>query len=133
MVAEDNYTANELAKILRVKIHRVHELTRQDILPHFKLGCQVRFPARKIQEFIESGGKSLPGGWRENCMMSTTITRTCICIRPKPQRQSEKLELECHRCHRAIELDPHVVAGGNVRCPRCGTTLQIEVAEAASA
>lgn len=60
----DIYTADELARILKVKTYRIHELARQDVLPHFRLGRQLRFPADKIHEFITIGGRSLPGGWR---------------------------------------------------------------------
>jgi excisionase family DNA binding protein len=61
---EEIYTAEELAKLLKVKPYRVQELARINILPHFRLGRQLRFPATAIKAFIESGGKTLPGGWR---------------------------------------------------------------------
>jgi excisionase family DNA binding protein len=62
---DEIFTAPEVAEILRVKPYRVLELARMDILPHFKLGRQIRFPAAKIREFIAEGGKALPGGWRK--------------------------------------------------------------------
>lgn len=54
----------EVADILGVGVHRVYELARADILPHVRLGRQLRFSPEKISEFIEGGGQALPGGWR---------------------------------------------------------------------
>lgn len=54
----------EVADILGVKVHRVYQLARADILPHVRLGRQLRFSPEKISEFIEGGGQALPGGWR---------------------------------------------------------------------
>jgi excisionase family DNA binding protein len=57
-------TTNDIAKILKVKLPRVQELVRQGILPHFRLGRQIRIDRRQLQHFIERGGQPLPGGWR---------------------------------------------------------------------
>ena len=59
--------AAETAKILRVKEHRVHELARLNILPHIRMGRQIRFDRQKIEEFLANGGKGLDGrgGWRK--------------------------------------------------------------------
>lgn len=57
-------TTNEVARILKVKRSRVQELVRQGILPHFRLGRQVRINGQQLQHFIERGGRALPGGWR---------------------------------------------------------------------
>ncbi|MGD1094007.1 MAG: helix-turn-helix domain-containing protein [Bryobacteraceae bacterium] len=57
-------TTNKVATILKVKPSRVKELVRQDILPHFRLGRQIRIDQRQLQHFIELGGQALPGGWR---------------------------------------------------------------------
>ena len=57
-------TTNEAAKILHVKRSRVQELIRQGILPHFRLGRQIRIDRQHLQQFIERGGQRLPGGWR---------------------------------------------------------------------
>ncbi len=56
---------DEVAQLLDLRRHRVYELARANILPHVRLGRQIRFSAEKIQEFIESGGQALPGGWRK--------------------------------------------------------------------
>lgn len=57
-------TTNEAAKILRVKRSRVQELIRQGILPHFRLGRQIRIDRQQLRRFIERGGQALPGRWR---------------------------------------------------------------------
>ena len=62
-------------------------------------------------------------------MSSTTITaRACDCYRPRPQREAERLELQCFLCKRLIEIAP-----GDTRCPYCAITLKIEAAEVATA
>ena len=57
-------TTNEVARILKVKLPRVQELVRQGILPHFRLGRQIRISRQQLQHFMERGGQALPGGWR---------------------------------------------------------------------
>ena len=57
-------TARDLAPVLQVPEARVFDLARQGLLPHVRLGRQVRFPESAVAEFIESGGRALPGGWR---------------------------------------------------------------------
>ena len=52
--------ANWAAAILGLGKARVYELVRQGILPHVRLGRQVRFEERAIRSFIESGGCGLP-------------------------------------------------------------------------
>ncbi len=60
-------TLAEAADYLRVKYGRAAELVRQDILPHFRLGRQIRVSRRQLESFVETGGKALPGpgGWRK--------------------------------------------------------------------
>jgi len=62
---DQSYTASELAPILKIPVFRVRELARQGILPYFRLGRQIRFPAHRIREFMDNGGQQLPGGWRK--------------------------------------------------------------------
>ena len=57
-------TAREVADALGVSEARVYELARMGLLPATRLGRQVRFNARAVAEWIESGGRALPGGWR---------------------------------------------------------------------
>jgi excisionase family DNA binding protein len=57
-------TTDEVGTILKVNPSRVQELIRQGILPHFRLGRQIRVDRRQLQHFIERGGQGLPGGWR---------------------------------------------------------------------
>ena len=56
--------AEQVADLLGVGVHRVYELSRLNILPHIRLGRQLRYSPKQIQNFIENGGKALPGGWR---------------------------------------------------------------------
>ncbi len=59
-------TANEIQKLLRLgSPARVYELARRGLLPGVvRLGRQVRFDPKKVREFVDRGGQSLPGGWR---------------------------------------------------------------------
>ena len=49
---------------LGVSYARAAELARQELIPVVRLGRQVRVNPVALEEFISSGGKSLPGGWR---------------------------------------------------------------------
>ena len=56
--------AEQVADLLGVGVHRVYELSRLNILPHIRLGRQLRYSPKQIQNFIENGGQALPGGWK---------------------------------------------------------------------
>lgn len=58
-------SAEPVAEMLGVKVHRVYDLARQDLIPHVKLGRQVRFDLEKVEAWLEAGGQALPGGWRQ--------------------------------------------------------------------
>ena len=51
--------ATQLAELLQVTKYRIYELVRQNMIPHVKIGRQIRFSEEKIQEWIDSGGSSL--------------------------------------------------------------------------
>lgn len=53
-----------VAELLGVKPHRVYDLAQQDLIPHIKLGRQVRFDLDKVEAWLEAGGQALPGGWK---------------------------------------------------------------------
>ena len=57
-------TVEEAADLLGLTKSRVYDLCRQNILPVVRLGRQVRIHSGKLMEFIDSGGKDLPGGWK---------------------------------------------------------------------
>ena len=57
-------TTREVAVLLKVHEYRVAELCRRGLLPHFRMGRQLRFSASQIRQFIATGGRQLPGGWR---------------------------------------------------------------------
>ena len=54
-----------IAELLDVKPSRVYDLAQQDLIPHIKLGRQVRFDLDKVEAWLEAGGQALPGGWRQ--------------------------------------------------------------------
>jgi len=57
-------TIKESSQILRISVQRGYELARTGILPVVRLGRQLRVSEEQLREFIENGGKPLPGGWR---------------------------------------------------------------------
>jgi excisionase family DNA binding protein len=57
--------AKPVAELLGVKPPRVYDLAQQNLIPHIKLGRQVRFDLDKVEAWLESGGQALPGGWRQ--------------------------------------------------------------------
>jgi putative molybdopterin biosynthesis protein len=56
--------AKMLAEMLGVSEARAYELMREKILPTVRLGRQVRVSENALEQFVASGGKALPGGWR---------------------------------------------------------------------
>jgi excisionase family DNA binding protein len=57
-------TVEEVAQILRVTKQRAYELCRQDVLPHVRLGRQIRIHPDRLSEWLAHGGLGLPGHWR---------------------------------------------------------------------
>lgn len=58
------YTAKDVAQLLLVSEQRVYDLCKKALIPHIKLGRQIRFHPVQIDEWLAAGGTSLPGGWR---------------------------------------------------------------------
>lgn len=58
--------ASEVAKVLNVTEVRVYSMAREGLLPVVKLGRHIRVDQDKLNEWIERGGQSLPGGWKMN-------------------------------------------------------------------
>jgi excisionase family DNA binding protein len=58
-------TPAETAAILKVGRERVYTLVRKRILPAVHLGRHIRVSREALEQFIATGGKSLPGGWRK--------------------------------------------------------------------
>ncbi|MFQ6583346.1 helix-turn-helix domain-containing protein [Priestia megaterium] len=56
----------EVANILNVTEARVYSMAREGFLPVVKLGRHVRVDQDKLNEWIENGGHTLPGGWKMN-------------------------------------------------------------------
>lgn len=57
--------ASEVAEILDLSVERVYDLAREGILPTCRLGRQLRFSSNAIENFINNGGKTYPGGWKK--------------------------------------------------------------------
>jgi excisionase family DNA binding protein len=51
--------ADEVAAMLGVSVQRVYALAREGLLPSVKLGRQVRFDSKQLEEWIKSGGTEL--------------------------------------------------------------------------
>ena len=64
MQLEPLLTIEQVAQILSVNHARAAELVRRGILPSVRLGRQLRVDPQHLRQFIDSGGKTLPGGWR---------------------------------------------------------------------
>lgn len=58
-------TLEQAARVLKVRYPRAAELAREGIIPVVRLGRQVRIDPEQLDEFILTGGKRLPGGWRK--------------------------------------------------------------------
>ncbi len=57
-------TAGQAAERLEVTLTRLYELTKTGALPAVRIGRQIRFSPEALNEWIDGGGHSLPGGWR---------------------------------------------------------------------
>jgi excisionase family DNA binding protein len=57
-------SAEEAASRLGVSTQRVYDLARKKLMPVVRLGRQIKISERSLEQWIESGGMSLPGGWR---------------------------------------------------------------------
>lgn len=56
---------DEVAEMFGMTEERIYTLAREGILPVCKLGRQLRFSEKAIEDFINNGGKAFPGGWRK--------------------------------------------------------------------
>jgi excisionase family DNA binding protein len=58
-------TLTEVSQKLAVTYPRVTDLVRRGVLPGVvRIGRQIRVNPEQLNEFIATGGQSLPGGWR---------------------------------------------------------------------
>jgi excisionase family DNA binding protein len=57
-------TLEQLAEVLGVSYARAAELARRNMIPTVRLGRQIRIDPGRFEEFIASGGRALPGGWK---------------------------------------------------------------------
>lgn len=52
-------TAHEVADELRLPLRRVYECVRSGLVPHVRIGKQIRFDPERLREWIDAGGQSL--------------------------------------------------------------------------
>ncbi|HHU98210.1 MAG TPA: helix-turn-helix domain-containing protein [Petrimonas sp.] len=52
-------TASQTAKMLNISKHRLYDLAKRGIVPHVRLGRQVRFDTKQIDAWLEHGGTQL--------------------------------------------------------------------------
>ncbi|MNX92711.1 Helix-turn-helix domain protein [compost metagenome] len=57
-------TAEKVASRLGVSTQRVYDMVRKQLIPVVRLGRQIRINEQTLEQWIESGGMALPGGWR---------------------------------------------------------------------
>lgn len=43
----------------------VYMAAREGILPSVRCGRKVKFSEKALHEFVDNGGKALPGGWKK--------------------------------------------------------------------
>jgi len=51
--------ATEVAALLRVSENRIYELAARHMIPHVRIGRQLRFPEEKLLAWLEDGGAPL--------------------------------------------------------------------------
>ena len=70
-MTEDPKVGNKLlkgevvAEMLSLPVTTVYEHARTGLIPCVRIGRAVRFRKQDLEAFIEGGGQSLPGGWRQ--------------------------------------------------------------------
>jgi excisionase family DNA binding protein len=64
LVSIELLTIPEAAALLRVSTARAYDLVRRGLVPAARLGRHIRIDARRLQEFVDAGGRGLEGGWR---------------------------------------------------------------------
>lgn len=55
---------SDVAEILDVNPARAYELARSGALPTVRLGRQYRVDPKRLQDWMDAGGHTLPGGWK---------------------------------------------------------------------
>ena len=57
--------AASAAKKLDVSIDRLYSLSRDGIIPTCYLGRMIRWDDKKLDNFIQQGGRRFDGGWKK--------------------------------------------------------------------
>lgn len=61
-MAKKLVNAKVVADRLGINYARVTELCRQKLIPHIRLGRQLRFDMDEVERWVRSGGRSLDEG-----------------------------------------------------------------------
>ncbi len=56
---------NSLFSEYGIPARRAYALARSNIIPHVRVGRQIRFTRAAIEEWIESGGRCYELGWKK--------------------------------------------------------------------
>ena len=91
-------TITEVSKQLNVSRERVYDLVRLDLIPSVHLGRQLRISEEALRDWVNSGGRALPGGWRMKLpqIESREIKSPPGALR-KPADALRRPEREAHR------------------------------------
>jgi putative molybdopterin biosynthesis protein len=68
MIQSQLESVSSSAKRIGISVGRFYDLVRNGVLPPgvvVRLGRHIHIHPERLDQFIESGGKALPGGWRK--------------------------------------------------------------------
>jgi len=54
-----------VTSVFPISYQRAADLARRGVLPTVRLGRQVFVDPKQIEQFVKTGGRALPGGWRQ--------------------------------------------------------------------
>jgi hypothetical protein len=57
-------TLQDVRRVFPISYARASAAAREGILPVVRLGRQIFVDPDRLEEFIATGGKALPGGWK---------------------------------------------------------------------
>ena len=57
--------SSDAAKKLDITEYQLYAKTREGIIPAVKIGRMIRWNEEALNDFIQAGGKSYPGGWKK--------------------------------------------------------------------
>ena len=57
--------SRDAAEKLDITEYQLYAKTREGIIPAVKIGRMIRWNEEALNDFIQVGGKSYPGGWKK--------------------------------------------------------------------